>query len=47
MNQSRPYLERRTDMWGEDHYEETNSVGPACAEKIAEAFADALQQLTH
>ena len=40
-----PYLERQWDQKSEDHYEETNSVGPLCAEKIAEAFEKALAKL--
>ena len=31
VNPSLPYLERIVDSRGEDHYEETNSVGPSCA----------------
>ena len=30
-----PYLEKITDDKGENHYEETNSIGPACADVIA------------
>lgn len=40
-----PYLKRITDAHGEDHYEETNSAGPACAQCIADAFEAALGQL--
>ena len=39
-----PYFQRY-EVNGEDHYEETNSVGKLCAEKIAEAFASALEKL--
>lgn len=45
VNEKLPYLERTTDYKGEDHYEETNSIGPKCADTIATAFqavADAL-----
>jgi len=45
VNPKIPYLERITDRKGEDHYEETNSVGPKCAERIAEAFVLALKAL--
>ncbi len=45
LNEKLPYIERRTDERGEDHYEETNSVGPECANKIAEAFEHALKNL--
>ena len=39
-----PYFQRY-EVNGEDHYEETNSVGKQCAAKIAEAFASALAKL--
>lgn len=45
VNEAMPYLARIEDARGEDHYEETNSVGPDCAQAIADAFeraADAL-----
>lgn len=45
LNEKLPYIERATDGRGEDHYEETNSVGPECAVKIAEAFESALKNL--
>ena len=45
LNEKLPYISRITDARGEDHYEETNSVGPACAECIAEALDAALRQL--
>lgn len=45
LNEKLPYIERATDGRGEDHYEETNSVGPECAGKIAEAFENALKAL--
>ena len=45
LNEKAPYIERVTDKHGEDHYEETNSVGPACAQCIADAFEQAVKQL--
>ncbi len=45
LNEKLPYIERATDGRGEDHYEETNSVGPECAQKIAEAFESAVKNL--
>ncbi|MBR5383119.1 MAG: hypothetical protein IK133_04785 [Clostridia bacterium] len=45
VNQKAPYIERIRDSLGEDHYEETNSVGPACAQCIADAFEAALKKL--
>jgi hypothetical protein len=45
INEELPYLERIEDEKGEDHYEETNSVGPGCAVSVAEAFARALALL--
>lgn len=41
LNEKTPYLSRTMDRRGEDHYEETNSVGPACAARLADAFAEA------
>lgn len=46
VNEKLPYLEKTMDYKGEDHYEETNSVGPECAGCIADAFAGALTALT-
>jgi len=45
LNEQAPYLKRTMDRRGEDHYEETNSVGPACAACIADAFDAALAGL--
>lgn len=45
VNEELPYLERTTDYRGEDHYEETNSIGPACAQAVADAFAAAVAEL--
>ncbi len=46
VNPSRPYFERTLDRRGEDHYEETNSVGPACAGCVADAFGEALRTMS-
>ena len=46
LNATNPYFERTMDKKGEDHYEETNSVGPQCAVRIAEAFTSALRALS-
>lgn len=43
LNENAPYIERIEDSLGEDHYEETNSVGPECAWAIANAFRTALE----
>ena len=45
LNEKTPYLSRTMDKRGEDHYEETNSVGPDCAACLAEAFAQAAERL--
>ncbi len=45
VNDELPYLETVTDTTGENHYEETNSVGKMTAECIAEAFEMALKNL--
>ena len=45
LNRYHPYVERTMDARGEDHYEETNSVGPDCAACLADAFAAALARL--
>ena len=45
INEQMPYLERIRDSKGEDHYEETNSVGSECALEVANAFEKALQAL--
>ena len=44
VNPNNPYFERY-EVNGEDHYEETNSVGKQCAKKVSEAFASALEKL--
>jgi len=45
LNEEAPYIQRTKDSLGEDHYEETNSVGPECAGRIADAFEEALRQI--
>ena len=45
VNPDAPYIERITDGIGEDHYEETNSVGLDCAQCIADALEVALKNL--
>lgn len=45
VNKTAPYLEKTMDYKGENHYEETNSVGPLCADKIAAAFEAAVNAL--
>ena len=45
LNETLPYIEKTMDHKGENHYEETNSVGPLCAQAIADAFERAVQQL--
>ena len=45
LNEKAPYIERTHDYKGEDHYEETNSVGPKCAQCIADAFEKAVKNL--
>lgn len=47
VNPELPYLERFVDFKDEDHYEETNSVGPECAQAVADAFASAAEQLAN
>ncbi len=37
-----PHFERITDETGEDHYEETNSVGKGAAKAISDAFREAM-----
>lgn len=45
VNEDMPYFKRTTDYRGEDHYEETNSVGPECANVIADTFASVIEEL--
>lgn len=44
LNKEAPYFEKTIDYKDENHYEETNSVGPDCADKIAENFEQALKK---
>lgn len=46
LNEEAPYLEKTMDYKGENHYEETNSVGPKCASAIADAFLAAVEALS-
>ena len=45
LNEDLPYIEKTMDYRGENHYEETNSVGPLCAQCVADAFNNALSDL--
>lgn len=45
LHEELPYMEGVVDETGENHYEETNSVGTGAAEGIAAAFEQALKQL--
>ena len=45
LNEDMPYLEKTMDYKGENHYEETNSVGPECANVIADTFAAILKEI--
>lgn len=45
INEELPYIETVTDSSGENHYEETNSVGINTAKAIATSFERALQRL--
>lgn len=45
LDEKTPYFKEARDEYGNSHYEETNSVGIECAEKIAEAFENALKKL--
>ena len=45
VHKTNPYLQKTMDMLGENHYEETNSVGPECAKVIAEGFERLLKGL--
>lgn len=46
INEELPYLDGVMDYKGEDHYEETNSLGPESATIIAAAFETAVKALT-
>ena len=45
LNEELPYIETVKDPFGEDHYEETNSLGIHTAKIIAEGFERALEAL--
>ncbi len=45
LNEDAPYLLRSVDEDGEDHYEETNSVGEDCAVIIAQIFEQLVNSL--
>jgi len=45
VNEKLPFIEKIVDYKGENHYEETNSVGIGCAETIAKAFETAVKSL--
>ena len=45
INEELPYIETVTDATGENHYEETNSVGKGTAAIIAAALEKALEQM--
>lgn len=46
VNPQWPYFDKVVDSTGENHYEETNSVGPQCAARVAQAFTAALRALS-
>jgi len=43
LSEDAPYLERAKDRHGRNHYEETNSVGPKTAVKIAEVVREIME----
>lgn len=45
LSDTAPYFDKTMDHKGENHYEETNSLGPRTAHKIAEAFEETLKAL--
>ncbi len=45
LSEEAPYFDKTMDMKGENHYEETNSVGIRTAHRIAEAFEETLNAL--
>ncbi|MBQ8402653.1 MAG: hypothetical protein IJX14_12075, partial [Clostridia bacterium] len=45
VHETAPYIEKTEDPTGENHYEETNSLGPATAHTIAETFEALLAAL--
>ena len=46
VNETNPYLEGVKDETGENHYEETNSVGPESAERLLSAIAELMKRLS-
>ena len=45
VHKTNPYLQKTMDYLGENHYEETNSVGPECAAEVAAGFQRLLEAL--
>ena len=45
LNEKLPFFDRITDQTGEDHYEETNSLGIHTAQRISDGFREALEAL--
>ena len=45
VNPENPYLDKIVDKTGENHYEETNSVGPEMANRISETLTKLLKAL--
>ncbi|HOJ36452.1 MAG TPA: hypothetical protein PLK93_07815, partial [Clostridiales bacterium] len=43
LSEDAPYIERAKDRHGRNHYEETNSVGPKTAVKIAEVVREIME----
>lgn len=43
LNEQAPYLDKAVDRLGRKHYEETNSLGPRTANRIAEVFAEMME----
>ncbi|MBQ2667675.1 MAG: hypothetical protein IJF56_03485 [Clostridia bacterium] len=46
LNKNMPYIEKTMDYKGENHYEETNSVGLDCADAIAAALRAAFEAVS-
>lgn len=46
LHETAPYLQNPLDEYGENHYEETNSVGPECAATIANTFETILKKMS-
>ena len=45
VNPDKPYIDKIVDKTGENHYEETNSVGPEMASRISETLKKLLEAL--